>query len=39
MLGKRDVDALIYKEAESWLHKIGKKPHRTVNDHKQQLHK
>jgi hypothetical protein len=24
--------------AEPWLHKIGKKPHRTVNDHKQQLH-
>ncbi len=38
MLGKRDTDALKDKDAEPWIRKIGKKPHKTVNDRKQQLH-
>jgi hypothetical protein len=38
MLGKRYVDTLTYRDAEPWLHKLGKKPRRTVNDRKQQLH-
>jgi hypothetical protein len=39
MLGKRDIDALSYRDAEPWIRKIGKKPRRTVTDCKEQLHK